>query len=169
MESPEKSEKHEKSQGSIGLGVLFISLGVVCVVIIIMGFLTAKSSNDGMSLLFPLGLAALFCFPSGIYAIYRGIVNQKVAKKGTKSTCVVEKFTTIGGRGRATIWMDVTFKTQSGKEGTYSARVNDEAITNLKKGMVLECLVLGDECYIDPNNIKIVDESSLTADDTIEF
>ena len=56
--------------------------------------------------------------------------------------------------------MDVKFKTQSGKEGTYSARVNDEAITNIKKGMVLECLVLGEECYIDPDNIKIVDEDT---------
>lgn len=160
MESPEKSEKLEKSQGSIGLGVLFISLGIVCVVLIIMGFVTAKSSNDALSLLFPLGLAALFCFPIGIYGLYRGIVNQKVAEKGIKSTCVVEKFTTIGGRGPATIWMDVKFKTQSGKEGTYSARVNDEAITNIKKGMVLECLVLGEECYIDPDNIKIVDEDT---------
>ena len=152
MESP------EKSQGSIGYGILFISLGMVCVVIIIMGFLTAKSSNDGMSLLIPLGLAALFCFSICIYGLYRGIVNQKVAKKGIKSTCVVEKFTTIGGRGPATIWMDVKFKTQSGKEAIYSARVNDEAITTLKKGMVLECLVLGEECYIDPDNIRIVDE-----------
>ena len=154
MESP------EKSQGSIGYGILFISLDMVCVVIIIMGFLTAKSSNDGMSLLIPLGLAALFCFSIGIYGLYRGIVNQKVAKKGIKSTCVVEKFTTIGGRGPATIWMDVKFKTQSGKEAIYSARVNDEAITTLKKGMVLECLVLGEECYIDPDNIRIVDEDT---------
>ena len=67
MESP------EKSQGSIGYGILFISLGMVCVVIIIMGFLTAKSSNDGMSLLIPLGLAALFCFSIGIYGLDRGI------------------------------------------------------------------------------------------------
>ena len=168
MASPKQSKKPEKSQGSILGGIIFLFAGVIGLVVGIWCFSPGGSVDVVLDTIW-LFLLALLCIIAGIYALYRGIVNQKVAEKGTKSTCVVEKFTTIGGRGPATIWMDVKFKTQSGKEAIYSARVNDEAITTLKKGMVLECLVLGEECYIDPNNIKIVDESSLTADDTIEF
>ena len=159
MASPKQSKTPEKSQGSILGGIIFLSVGIIGLVVGVWCFSPGFSVDAVLDTIW-LFLLALLCIVAGIYGLYRGIVNQKVAEKGIKSTCVVEKFTTIGGRGPATIWMDVKFKTQSGKEGTYSARVNDEAITNIKKGMVLECLVLGEECYIDPDNIKIVDEDT---------
>ena len=53
--------------------------------------------------------------------------------------------------------MTVSYVDDSGQKQKYAAIVNDEAITNLKKGMVLECRILGQECYIDPNNIKVIE------------
>ena len=69
----------------------------------------------------------------------------------------MEQFETVGGRGPATIWMTVSYVDDSGQKQKYAARVNDEAITNLKKGMVLECRILGKECYVDPDNIRVIE------------
>ena len=41
-----------------------------------------------------------------------------------------------------------------------SVRTDMASITNLKKGMRIECFVLGNECYVDPNNIRVVDEDT---------
>ena len=142
----------ERQQGDIAGGIGFIIGGVLMLGLMVFGIITVQPVFIAF-----MPLLALMLFAMGVFLIRRGVINKKVAAEGKKGTCVIEKFQTIGGRGKATIWMTVSYVDDSGQKQNYAARVNDEAITNLKKGMVLECRILGKECYIDPNNIKVIE------------
>ena len=141
-----------RQQGDIAGGIGFIIGGVLMLGLMVFGIITVQPVFIAF-----MPLLALMLFAMGVFLIRRGVINKKVAAEGKKGTCVIEKFQTIGGRGKATIWMTVSYVDDSGQKQNYAARVNDEAITNLKKGMVLECRILGKECYIDPNNIKVIE------------
>lgn len=145
----------ERQQGAIAEGIGFIIGGVLTLGLMVFGIITVQPV-----LIAFMPFLALMLFAMGVFLVRRGIINKKVAAEGKKGTCVIEKFQTVGGRGKATIWMTVSYLDDSGQKQNYAARVNDEAITNLKKGMRIECYVLGNECYVDPNNIRVVDEDN---------
>ena len=65
--------------------------------------------------------------------------------------------------------MDVSFKDKRGEEHIHTQVMDSGTETTLKVGMHLECYILGDKCQIDENHIKIIDESSLSIDDAIDF
>ena len=142
----------ERQQGDIATGIGFMIGGALTLGLMVFGIITVQPV-----LIAFMPFLALMLFAMGVFLVRRGIINKKVAAEGKKGTCVIEKFQTVGGRGKATIWMTVSYLDDSGQKQNYAARVNDEAITNLKKGMVLECRILGKECYIDPNNIKVIE------------
>jgi len=145
--------KPTRTQGSIAGGVAFIFGSALLFAFTIISIV--KNGWDILSFVF--ALLALICLAFATFGIRRGLINKKVAAKGRKGRCVIEKFETVGGRGPATIWMTVSYVDDSGQKQNYAARVNDEAITNLKKGMVLECRILGKECYVDPDNIRVIE------------
>ena len=145
----------ERQQGDIAGGIGFIIGGVLMLGLMVFGIIFVQPV-----LIAFMPLLALMLFAMGVFLIRRGVINKKVAAEGKKGTCVIEKFQTVGGRGKATIWMTVSYLDDSGQKQNYAAIVNDEAITNLKKGMRIECYVLGNECYVDPNNIRVVDEDN---------
>ena len=142
-----------RTQGSIAGGVAFIFGSALFLAFTIISIV--KNGWDILSFVF--ALLALLCLAFAIFGIRRGLINKKVAAKGRRGRCVIEKFETVGGRGPATIWMTVSYVDDSGQKQKYAARVNDEAITNFKKGMVLECRILGKECYVDPDNIRVIE------------
>ena len=147
-------------QGSVGGGVFFIIFSLVFMGV---GFwmLSSFGFSSMTSLMFVVMImAGAFTLVVGIMAIRRGKIDQKVAKHGKRSTCIVSEFRVIGRRYGHTIWMDVIYKDEHGIDRRYSASVGTDAITNLKKGMRIECYVLGNECYVDPNNIRVVDEDN---------
>lgn len=155
-----KPKKPKKSQGSIGGGIICISIGVAAVVFMVFAFLRLHEASAFFALILLMAFLAIGCFFMGTVGLYRGIMNRKVANKGKKSTCVIERFDVygVGRSGSVVTWMDVSYKTESGKEAIYSAKVDNEMINRLTPGTRIECLVLGEECYIDPDNIKKVDE-----------
>ena len=145
--------KPTRTQGSIAGGVAFIFGFALFLAFMIVDIFR----NESIVLIIAMGLIALICLAIAIFGIRRGLTNKEVAARGRRGRCVIEKFETIGGRGPATIWMTVSYVDGSGRKQNYAARVNDEAITNLKKGMVLECRILGKECYVDPDNIRVIE------------
>lgn len=146
--------KPTRTQGSIAGGVAFIFGFALFLAFMIVDIFR----NESIVLIVAMGLLALICLVFAIIAIRRGLINKNVAAKGRRGRCVIEKFETLGGgAGTATIWMTVSYVDGSGRKQNYAARVNDEAITNLKKGMVLECRILGKECYVDPDNIRVIE------------
>ena len=147
-------------QGSVGGGVFFIIFSLVFMGV---GFwmLSSLGFSSMTSLMFVfMIMIGAFTLVVGIMAIRRGKIDQKVAQHGKRSTCIVSEFRVIGHRYGHSIWMDVIYKDEHGIDRRYSAKVGTDAITNLKKGMRIECFVLGNECYVDPNNIRVVDEDT---------
>ena len=145
-------------QGSVGGGVFFIIFSLVFMGV---GFwmLSSFGFSSMTSLMFVVMIMiGAFMLVVGITTVRRGKINQKVAQHGKRSTCIVSEFRVIGRRYGHSIWMDVIYKDEHGIDRRYSASVGTDAITNLKKGMRIECYVLGNECYVDPNNIRVVDE-----------
>ena len=108
-----------------------------------------------------MGSASLFIFILGVLEIKRGLTDKKVRANGKRSVCRIEDFKVRSNRYGHTIWMDVRFKTASGKEDHYSARVGQDAINKFKQGMSVECYVLGENCYVDPKNLRLVEKEDL--------
>ena len=147
-------------QGSVGGGVFFIIFSLVFMGV---GFwmLSSFGFSSMTSLMFVVMIMiGAFLLVAGITTVRRGKINQKVAQHGKRSTCIVSEFRVIGRRYGHSIWMDAIYKDEHGIDRRYSASVGTDAITNLKKGMRIECYVLGNECYVDPNNIRVVDEDN---------
>ena len=120
-----------------------------------------SSSNNGLDLMKGalaggMFFLALCCVPLiiiGVYSLKRGVINQKVATEGRKSTCVIEDLRCHHTRTGWHFIMVVSYKDDNGANQRYSTRIPRDRYEELKVGMTLECLVSGDECYIDPMNI----------------
>ena len=163
-----------KASGSIGLGAFYCGLGVFVIAFytIIMTlinnsyreFKVDASVFDEPRLVVSFTLLAcvsLFIFIMGVFEIKRGLTDKKVRANGKRSVCRIENFKVRSNRYGHTIWMDVKFKTASGKEDRYSAKVGQDAINKFQQGMSVECYVLGENCYVDPKNLRLVEREDL--------
>ena len=92
----------------------------------------------------------------GIITLKRGVVNKEVSTKGRIGTCVIEELRWHSFRNGRRFWIVVSYQGESGQPHQYSTRISRIDYNNLKKGMTLECSILGEECYLDVNNIKVV-------------
>ena len=160
-----------KSSGSIGLGAFFIVISLILTGLLIYVFsliielYTKYDENyftmaNGMTgfMAVVVSLMTPFVFVMGVLNIKKGLTDKKVKAHGKKSVCTIKEFKVTHSRYSATIWMDVKFKTQSGKEDVYSARVHQDAINRFQQGMRVECYVLGENCYVDPDNLRVVEK-----------
>lgn len=60
--------------------------------------------------------------------------------------------------------MKVSFKGEDGEMHEHSARIDNEILNKVSKGMVLRCMILGDKCYVDVNNLEIVKDEDIKED-----
>lgn len=159
-----------KASGSIGLGAFYCGLGIfvmafytIIMTLINNGYREFKvdaSVFDEPRLVVSFTLLAcvsLWIFTLGVFEIKRGLIDKKVRANGKRSVCRIEDFKVRSNRYGHTIWMDVRFKTASGKEDRYSAKVGQDAINKFQQGMSVECYVLGENCYVDPKNLRLVE------------
>jgi len=114
------------------------------------------------SIIFGLFFATLICIAVivlGVFTLRRGAANQKVAAQGRPSTCVVEDLRCHHFRhGGWTYQLIVSYKDDNGNPQRYSTQISRYDYEDLKRGMTLECLVAGEECYIDINSINVVED-----------
>ncbi len=97
----------------------------------------------------------------GVFTLKRGVTNQKVVKTGRPSTCIVEDLRSHHFRhGGWTYQLIVSYKDDNGNPHRYSTQISRYDYEDLRRGMKLECLVAGEECYIDINNIKVVEDQT---------
>ena len=95
----------------------------------------------------------------GVFTLKRGVANQKVVKTGRPSTCIVEDLRSHHFRhGGWTYQLIVSYRDENGNSQRYSTQISRYDYEDLRRGMKLECLVAGEECYIDINNIKVVED-----------
>ena len=104
-----------------------------------------------------MGSASLFIFILGVLEIKRGLTDKKVRANGKRSVCRIEDFKVRSNRYGHSIRMKVKFKTASGQQDYYSASVGQDAINKFKQGMMIECYVLGENCYVDKDNLRAVE------------
>lgn len=106
--------------------------------------------------MFFMAMASSILIVMGVITLKRGAVNKEVSTKGRIGTCVIEELRWHSFRNGRRFWIVVSYQGESGQPHQYSTRISRTDFTNLKKGMVLECSILGEECYLDVNNIKVV-------------
>ena len=163
-----------KASGSVGLGAFYCGLGIFVIAFytVIMTlinnsyreFKVDASVFDEPRIVVSFTLlvcVSLWMFVLGVFEIKRGLTDKKVRANGKRSVCRIEDFKVRSNRYGHTIWMDVKFKTASGKEDRYSARVGQDAINKFQQGMSVECYVLGENCYVDPKNLRLVEREDL--------
>ena len=163
-----------KASGKIGLGAFYCGLGIFVmafytIIMILINNNYREFKVDASVFYEPrlvvsftlLACVSLWIFVMGVFEIKRGLTDKKVRANGKRSVCRIEDFKVRSNRYGHTIWMDVRFKTASGKEDHYSARVGQDAINKFKQGMSVECYVLGENCYVDPKNLRLVEKEDL--------
>ena len=163
-----------KASGSVGLGAFYCGLGVFMIAFYTIIMILINNSyrefkvdasifgEPRIVISFTLLVCvSLWMFVLGVFEIKRGLTDKKVRANGKRSVCRIEDFKVRSNRDGHTIWMDVKFKTASGKEDRYSARVGQDAINRFQQGMSVECYVLGENCYVDPKNLRLVEREDL--------
>ena len=118
-----------KSSGSIGLGAFFIVISLILTGLLIYVFsliielYTKYDENyftmaNGMTAFMAIfvSLMTLFVFVMGVINIKKGLTDKKVKAHGKKSVCTIKEFKVTHSRFSASLWMDVSYKTQSGKK-----------------------------------------------------
>ena len=108
----------------------------------------------GFALIFGI-LIALY----GAYMIFRWHIAKRVRENGRPSHCVIkEKFMHREGRSIITHYtLIVTYKSETGKTYQHSVDVSEEQFHEVKEDMKLKCIILDDECYVDPKNLEKVE------------
>ena len=155
----------KKPSGNIALGTLFLVLSVLPIAIMI-AILGSNNSliKDDPTMLVCLVLITVLLLVFGIFALRRGLIDRKAWEKGRKGVCVVERFDIHGSRYGAFVWMTVSFKGDDGGTKEHTVRIYQDDINTVSKGTKLECLILGDECYVDRDNLIIVKDEDIKED-----
>lgn len=121
------SENMDMMKGALAFGMLFLAM--CSVPLIVVGAITLK----------------------------RGNANQKVIMEGRTSSCVIEDLRSHRFKSGWHFIMVVSYKDDNGNYQRYSTQIPRDRYQELKVGMTLECLVRGNECYIDIMNTKVID------------
>ena len=162
--------RYTSSKGYLICGITcFVLSGLLlCFAFVCMVLAEMEGEGSVFSKLCLFGLFIIVLIPFGIACFAKNSEN-KIVLEGKKGFCAVEKVEIGYSRYSAWIYVDFSFKDKSGNVHTHTQSFNRDLINEFQIGNKFECYILGDKCFIDPNNIKIIDESSLTVDDTIEF
>ena len=123
------------------------------------------SSNNGLDLMkgalafgmFFLAMCSVPLIVVGAITLKRGNANQKVIMEGRTSSCVIEDLRSHHFKSGWHFIMAVSYEDDNGNYQRYSTQIPRDRYQELKVGMTLECLVRGNECYIDIMNIKVID------------
>jgi len=175
--------ENRKTSGSIVGGIILIAVGITLIVSFlstaiynIASLININGSNndfdpsliDGNNsgsqtmnlfiivIMLFMAMASSVLIVIGIITLKRGVVNKEVSTKGRIGTCVIEELRWHSFRNGRRFWIVVSYQGESGQPHQYSTRISRIDYNNLKKGMTLECSILGEECYLDVNNIKVV-------------
>ena len=154
----------KKLPGSIGVGIFILIFSLGMFGFVLWFILPNLYYLDGVYSITPYmglvlyGIVTVLMAIMGVMMLRRGIINKKVMAKGRRGTCVVESFETRHTRYGMRIWMNVSYKGEDGKRHTYASPINQDVLNSTKQGTILECKILGNDCYVDINHLKVVDK-----------
>ena len=90
--------------------------------------------------------------------LFRYLKTKKVIENGKKGICIIKDYDHFGGRYRKSYFMIVSYQGESGLKWESKLQCDFECLTKYPKGTKIECLIYGDDCYVDIHNIKVVKE-----------
>ncbi len=105
------------------------------------------------SLLSP-GLVFLPFTVIGLVTFIQAKKAETIMREGHKSTCTVFNVLTM----RNSILVVVTYLGESGTEYRHSLYLTFRQAATVRPGMVIECYIKGEDCYVDPKNLIEVKE-----------
>ena len=163
-----------KTQGNRRGGLVMLIFGIVCLVLTVTSALIFANalagfyggSDVGMFSPFPspvlftaLGMGTISLIPITIGLIFfiKGSKYASIQKKGRKSECRIHSIF----HAKAGYDMIVSFHGESGKEYFHAVSINYHDAATLKPDMIVECFVLGEDCYIDEQHIKVISDEDI--------
>ena len=175
----------KKHQGSIAAGIACLAFALISLVIGVFVFSTQKifeqvGSDSGFSFnfsiagLLPLVFIGIFIVVSvvfGIINIITGIRSNKVKAEGRISRCkVVSKHWSHSNSRRSNHYsLTVSYTGESGKEYQHVVDICMADYQRLINGMIIECKILGEDCYIDKYNIKVLENPNGDDEFNVDF
>ena len=164
--------RYEKTKGYLICAVVCFVVSGLLLCLGIVGAVMQEIDGQRWSVFGKIAVSVYLVIPwliiLGIACVWKNNVN-KIVTEGKKGVCTITGFQTYHSRRVRGVSMDVSFKDKRGEEHIHTQMMDTDIENTLKVGMHLECYILGDKCQIDENHIKIIDESSLSIDDSIDF
>lgn len=159
-----------KKQGKISTGISFIFFGLVVIAILFgIYFCSANLLPKSISLplLFGVALYSLTAFSSiffGVVTLANGIKGHIAKVKGTKHECfIIEKSFVYTERymhhhnlnEAKKYFIIVSFIGDSGQEHFLYIELSYMEYVRVDEGMMIECYVYKEDCYVDNTNLVI--------------
>ena len=148
-----------RRQGSIAGGIIMLVLGglfaaglIIMLIFFPLGSYSAKSSFQFWMLLF----ITITFVVSGILSIIRGRQDKEVIQTGHPGRCTIEEINWMPARYGRVYTMTVSFKGDDGFMNETVVPLGRMDTSVLKVGMVIECIISDDRCYVDARNINII-------------
>ncbi len=146
-----------KRTAAIIVGSVFICSALLfslIVVGIINGVHNLTGEEIGFMIVFAIPFCALFLF-FGIRSLVIGLKTYQKMKKGRIREAKVEAISPVQ---RTILYKELTvsYYGESGEKYELVVIVNSARVKTLEVGQYIQCYVLGETCYVDTDNIKVV-------------
>ena len=146
-----------KYQTTIASGVVTLIASLFILVGSIWGLVYTHATSPDVSLAPFIAMIVVDTLVTilGIHTLRRGLIYENVKKHGYPATCkVVDKIFNHVRRGYR-CRLIVLYQGESGTKYELSLPMFLEDADRAKVGDNVDCLILGEECYVDPFNIEI--------------
>ena len=149
-----------KRAGAIIIGSVCI-LSAILLVLIVVGVINGTSDFEEEQLGFAIAFVAIVCtalLAFGISTLVIGLRAYKSMKKGRAREGKIVDISNINGRYFYKA-VTISYYGESGEKYELVFDCNVTYAEKLKVGQYIECFVLGETCYVNTDNIKVVREA----------
>ena len=148
----------KRHQGSIAWGIVSIVLSVLLFVFFLVMWILYPNIYSSPKTRFQFVIMIIIvpiALVSGIVLFVHGLADREVRKNGHPGRCVIESIHWVPGR-HGGYRMTVSFKGDDGFINETVVKLSYSRGCELREGMVLECLIFEDRCYVNPWRINVI-------------
>ena len=135
---------------------------VGAVVLLVVAIISSKEFNGFYLLCIVSETVSICSFAFGIFELIKYKKNKDFHLTATKSSCRVKKVRRELYSGSKNdifgYYMVVEYIGDSGKKYSQIVNIGHKDFKKIKKGDYIECLVKGESCYVDQDNICLIEE-----------
>ena len=164
-----------KRQGNVTTGIITLCIAfiIASVSAVVAYFLFKAGTNFFYVPVVIGGFLSIGGIVMGTIEMVKGIKVLKVMRDGYKSSCKIVFIghrTSATGNGGGSPYMVVQYKSQTNQERLLRVYLNFRNVFRLRLGMVIECYILNEDCYVNTKEeIKIIEApEEMSIKDTIK-